>query len=215
MNTGHPDSELSQETVEKPILYYDPEKVGLSAWARSTFGIDHLEDLHLLPDPVPFENYVDRLYYRVNQLKDRVMEIAEALQYIKEEIVVPVVGEIERFQFPPSIRCHLSGAGTASAFHKDGEAKYGVTANSLNLWIPLTKVWGNNSIHIEQNVDAGNFKPVVLEPGQILLFDAYHLTHGSFANDTIASRVSLDIRFVPKDITIARKLNLYARTLQQ
>lgn len=194
-----------------PVLRYDPVKAGLSAWAQSTFGIDELENLHLLADPVPFKNYVERLYYRVNQLKEKVGEIQQALHYIKEEVLVPFIGEVERFQFPPSIRCHLAGAGTASAFHKDGETQYGVSAHSLNLWIPLTRVWGNNSIHIEQHMDAGDFREITLDPGEILVFDAFNLTHGSFPNNTPASRVSLDIRFVPKDLSIAQQLGMYAR----
>ena len=199
------------EGVPMPVLSYDPLQIGLTAWAKSTFGVEELEELHLLPDPVFFKNYAERLDYRVNQLKNNVDAINEALIRIKEEVLVPFVGEVKRFQLPPSIRCHLAGAGTASAFHKDGEAKYGVSANSLNLWIPLTRVYGNNSIYIEQTMDSGNYQPVTLNPGEILVFDAYNLTHGSNPNTTKSSRVSLDIRFVPKDITIAQNLGIYAK----
>ncbi len=193
-----------------PVLTYDPAEIGLTDWAKSVFGVEELENLHLLPDPVVFKNYVERLYFRVNQLKDNVNAISDALVRIKDEVLVPFVGEIDRFQIPPSIRCHLAGAGTASAFHKDGESKYGVSANSLNLWIPLTRTWGNNSIHIEDGIDSKKYRAIDLNPGEILVFDAYNLTHGSYPNDTGSSRVSIDIRFVPKDLTVAQQLGVYA-----
>lgn len=201
---------MFSDGIPMPILTYNPVEAGLTDWAKSVFEINELENLHLLPDPIVFKNYVERLYFRVNQLKSNIEMIREAITIIKNKLLVPFVGEIQRFQFPPSIRCHLSGAGTASAFHKDGELKYGVAPNTLNLWIPLTRAWGNNSIHIEQGINSGKFRAVTLSPGEILIFDAFNLTHGSYANDTIATRVSIDIRFVPKDIRIAQKLGIYA-----
>ena len=199
------------EGVIIPILEYNLNEIDLITWAKSTFGIMELQNLHQLPDPIVFASYVDRLYYRVNQLKQNVEEIRQACTTIKEEILVPLFGEIQKFQFPPSIRCHLSGARTASAFHKDGDPKYGVTPGTLNLWIPLTRVSGNNSIYTETTCDAGNYKAITLNPGEMLVFDAFNLKHGSYQNDTTVSRVSIDIRFVPKDTTIARELGLYAK----
>ncbi|ADB39707.1 hypothetical protein Slin_3705 [Spirosoma linguale DSM 74] len=210
MGEKHAYRKLFNEGSVMFVLYHEPVEAELSAWAKSVFGVTKLEELHLLPDPVSFNNYVERLYYRVNQLKDKIYEIQEEIENIKVQLLVPLVGEISKYQFPPSIRCHLNGGGTASAFHKDGDAKYKISANSLNLWIPLTRVWGNNSIHIEQSMNSGNFREVILSPGEILLFDAFNLTHGSFPNDTNSSRISLDIRFVPNDITLAQKLGLYA-----
>lgn len=204
---------LFEDGVSMPVLRYDTGVINLPAWARTVFGVDELEHIHRIPDPVAFSSYVERLQYRVNQLKNNIEDINVALQKIKNEILVPLVGDVLKFQFPPSIRCHLAGAGTASSFHKDGESKYGISLHSLNLWIPLTRAWGNNSIHIEQSVDLGTYRAVTLYPGEILVFDAYHLTHGSFPNNTQSSRISIDIRFVPKDISIARELGMYAKTL--
>lgn len=192
------------------VLQYDVQKLGLLDWARTIFGINELDKIHELDDPAPFENYVERMYYRVAQLKNDAASLSPLLQQVRDELVTPIVGKVSKFQIPPSIRCHLSGGGTASAFHKDGDPKYGVSANALNLWIPLTHVWGNNSLHIERDLGTNSFREVKLTPGEVLIFDAYNLTHGSYANDTKSSRISLDIRFVPDDLTIAKRLGLYA-----
>lgn len=191
-------------------LKYDAFGIDFVAWAKSVFEVGDLGRIHLLPDPVNFHSYVDRLYYRVSQLQERAVELKTECERLKTEVLIPLLGPIDRFQFPPNFRCHLSGAGTSSAFHIDGDPKYGVAQNTINAWIPLTKVSGNNSIHIETRVGAGDFRPVNLEPGELLLFDAFHLSHGSLPNDTDCSRVSFEIRFVPRDVSIGRKLGLYA-----
>jgi hypothetical protein len=201
---------LFPDGAAMPVLRHNTGASDLAAWAKAIFGVDALELIHQLPDPQVFSSYVHRLYYRVNQLKDHAEQIKEPLERICNEILIPLIGEVLKIQFPPSIRCHLAGAGTASAFHRDGDPKYGVSPQSLNLWIPLTRVWGTNSIHIEETVDSGIYRPVALQPGEMLVFDAYHLMHGSYPNNTPLSRISLDIRFVPKDVSIARKLGLYA-----
>jgi hypothetical protein len=192
------------------ILMYDPGKFDFTGWAKSVLGTERLDLLHELGDPVRFSTYVDRLNYRAGQLKQQAQEIKRECKALMDEVIAPVVGEIKAFQFPPSFRCHLSGAGTASSFHRDGDPKYGIAPDTINVWIPLTKVYGNNSIYIEMTRGAGNYQPVSLVPGELLLFDACHLTHGSYSNDTAVSRVSFDIRFVPKDPRIASKLGLYA-----
>ncbi|MGB8194805.1 MAG: hypothetical protein WCF67_22920 [Chitinophagaceae bacterium] len=199
------------EGVVMPVLTYDDSVIDLAGWAKSTLGIMELEKLHELPDPVVFANYVERLCYRIDQLKATVEEIRGACNEIKQNVLEPVLGKISSFQFPPSIRCHLSGSRTASAFHTDGDPKYGLMPGTLNAWIPLTSVGGNNSIHIETRPGAGDYQAVSLNPGQLLVFDAYHLHHGSYTNNTPVSRVSIDIRFVPRDPAIAHKAGIYAR----
>lgn len=192
------------------ILYSEYIEKEIVPWAEAIFEINSLTELHLLEDPILFSNYVERLYYRVNQLKCNVEKIRQTLDKIKNEVLVPIVSEIAKFQFPPSIRCHLVGGGTASAFHKDGEPKYGISSNTLNLWLPLTKVWGTNSIYIEKEINSNDFREVALNVGEMIIFDAFNLTHGSFPNTTPSSRVSLDIRFVPRNINLSKELGLYA-----
>ena len=195
-----------------PVLAYEVDELGLVDWARSVFGLSGpLDQLHLLPDPCRFESYVDRLKYRSAQLRDRAPEIHRSCLHIRNEVLAPVFGPITHFQFPPSFRCHLSGAGTASAFHRDGDPKYGIKAHTLNAWIPLTRVYGNNSIHIESAVDREDYRAVEMEPGNLLVFDGLNLRHGSYPNDTPVSRVSLDIRFGLADRSVALACGVYAQ----
>lgn len=195
--------------VAMPVIKYDTTKINLAGWARAVFGVADLQYLHQLPDPEHFPTYVERLFYRVSQLKQQAAQIREACTRLKEEVIIPLFGEMEQFQFPPSFRCHLAGARTASAFHRD-DTTYGVMPNTLNIWLPLTPVYGNNSIHIETEPGLANYQPVEMQPGELLIFDAHRLSHGSRTNTTPVTRVSIDIRFRPKDISRAKEMGLYA-----
>jgi hypothetical protein len=191
------------------ILRYDLSAVDFRPWARSVLGVDDLERLHRLPDPMPFNNYVERLRHHVNLLRDNFASVRPLYERLVQETVAPLFGGLVKFQRPPSFRCHLPGGGTASAFHRDGDPQYAISRNSINAWVPLTRVAGTNSIYIETEIGSGRHQPVSLEPGEILLFDAYHLEHGSFANKTDITRVSLDLRFVPVNREFALSKGLY------
>jgi hypothetical protein len=191
------------------ILRYDLSAIDLRPWARSVLEVDELEQLHRRPDPIPFGNYVDRLRYYANSLRDNFAAARPLYERLLSETIAPLFGGLVQFQRPPSFRCHLPGVGTASAFHRDGDPKYGVTRNSINAWVPLTRVAQTNSIYIETMIGSGRHRPVTLEPGEILVFDAYHLEHGSIANRTETTRVSCDLRFVPVDKARAQAMGLY------
>lgn len=192
------------------VLDYPLDLFDFRPWARETLGIERLEELHRLPDPVPFTGYIARLNYYANMLRDNFAPVLD--QYLElAQYLAPLFDGIELRQRPPTFRCHLAGAGTASAFHRDGDAKYGVSPGIINAWVPLTEVGGNNSIHIESAFGSEDYHPVALAPGELLIFDAYHLKHGSHGNDTNVSRISFDFRFIPTDRARARVLDLFAR----
>jgi ectoine hydroxylase-related dioxygenase (phytanoyl-CoA dioxygenase family) len=81
--------------------------------------------------------------------------------------------------------------------------------------VPLTTVGGSNSIYIESECGSEDYHPVSLEPGQILLFDAFHLKHGSLRNDTATTRVSFDFRFQPNIPDRVRELGIAAGPLRE
>ena len=180
------------------VVRYPLEQIDFIPWAQSTLSVERLEDLHLRADPLPFSNYVDRLKYCVEQMRVNFDVVLGSYVELIESVVAPLFGGVMHLQRPPSFRCHLAGAGTASAFHRDGDPKYGLRPGSINGWLPLTVANGNNSIYLETEQESKEFRSVSLVPGELLIFDAFHLTHGSLRNDTQSSRVSFDFRFVPR-----------------
>ena len=83
----------------------------------------------------------------------------------------------------------------SSVFHKDRD--FGVEEGRLNIWVPLAKVWGDNSLWVESKIGAKDFKPITMHPGQALVFDGVNLGHGSKINTTISTRISFDFRVMP------------------
>lgn len=191
------------------VLSYPLDRIDFRPWARSTLAAESLEDLHLRPDPVPFAHYVGRLNYYKHLLEDNFGAIVD--QYLElARFVAPLFDGISLRQNVPSFRCHLAGAGSASEFHRDGDPEYKITPGVINGWLPLTTVSGRNSLYIESERGSEDYRPVSLQPGKILIFDAYHLKHGSYANDTPSTRVSFDFRFLPKNPARARELGIVA-----
>jgi hypothetical protein len=191
------------------VLRYPLDRIDFRPWARSILAVKRLEDLHRLPDPLPFANYVDRLNHYKHLLTDNFDAVAEQYRALAS-FVAPLFEGINLRQNVPSFRCHLAGAGSASDFHRDGDPEYRITPGVINGWLPLTDVGGKNSLYIEWEPGSEDYRPVTLQPGEILIFDAYHLKHGSYANDTESTRISFDFRFLPKNPARARELGILA-----
>merc|ERR1712113_957712 len=70
----------------------------------------------------------------------------------------------------------------------------------LNFWLPLTNVFGTNTLWLESAPGRGDFRPMVLEPGEFLRFNGYECRHYTVKNETDASRVSFDWRMIPSEL---------------
>ena len=66
----------------------------------------------------------------------------------------------------------------------------------LNIWVPLTRVFGTNTLYSESVPKLGDFHPFELERGQAVLFWGNQCQHYTVANDSNWTRVSFDIRVV-------------------
>lgn len=81
--------------------------------------------------------------------------------------------------------------------HADGADPYNHQPGEVNVWVPLTKVWGGNSLTSESAPGAEDFHAFEARPGQFVRFDGNRCWHYTTANDTEATRVSFDLRVVP------------------
>ncbi|MES9939081.1 MAG: hypothetical protein ABW104_04815 [Candidatus Thiodiazotropha sp. 6PLUC2] len=178
------------------IIEYDQKIYDFSDMACQILGVDELHKIHLRDDihrlnrgPVAEQIEVCR-----SALAEGFREFAELYDAFVTEVIGPLYGGIISYQRPPSFRFHYSGRGS-SAFHRDRD--YGVKCGRLNLWVPLTRVWGDNSLWIESEEGAEDYTPTELDYGQALIFDGANLKHGSKVNTTSSTRVSFDLRFAP------------------
>ena len=179
----------SNALMTKILLDYDIQRYNFHDWARNVLGTKELENAHCSRNIKNLNRSPT-----VNQLAESSSDISEKYHSLISDFLSEIYGEISTYQSPPSFRFHYIGLG-CSIFHTDRD--FGVEQGRMNVWVPLTDVWGSNSLWIESEEGAGDYAPVSMHLGQALIFDGVNIGHGSKINTTSASRISFDFRFEP------------------
>ena len=175
--------------MESAILNFNPENYKFREWACEVLGVACLENIHEIERIKALNSSPT-----TNQLSELFLEIEDSYRSFVLELLRDTVSGISSYQSPPSFRFHYCGR-SSSVFHRDKD--FGVEDGRLNVWVPLTNVWGKNCLWVESTIGAKNYKPIVLKLGQALIFDGVNLGHGSRINTTDSTRVSFDFRFMP------------------
>ena len=175
--------------MKSTILEYDSTRYNFRKWACELLGVNDLETIHSL-NKVKTCN----ISPTANQLAKSFSSIQKIYKSFVLDVIDNEIGGITNYQSPPSFRFHYSGLGS-SVFHRDRD--FGVEQGRINVWVPLTNVWGNNSLWIEGKEGAEDHQPITMQFGQILLFDGVNISHGSKINTTSLTRVSFDFRVNP------------------
>lgn len=113
-----------------------------------------------------------------------------------QEVIQPIFAEPLVYQKKPTFRVQYTGNVGVGEFHKDKD--YHHNRAEVNIWLPVTEAYGNNTIWVESKEDAGDYHPIRVSPGQFLQFNGCHLKHGNKINDTGKTRVSFDFRVIPQ-----------------
>eukprot|EP00290_Baffinella_frigidus_P055426 CAMPEP_0180346716 /NCGR_PEP_ID=MMETSP0989-20121125/4023_1 /TAXON_ID=697907 /ORGANISM="non described non described, Strain CCMP2293" /LENGTH=306 /DNA_ID=CAMNT_0022335869 /DNA_START=119 /DNA_END=1036 /DNA_ORIENTATION=+ len=115
-----------------------------------------------------------------------------------EEVVVPIIGDETGVvsQNPPTFRVQIPSASPIGNLHKDSDYERHVDTE-INIWVPVTDVFGANTLHTESEPGKGDFHPLECSYGQLVRFWGNQCRHHTVANSTDATRVSFDFRVVP------------------
>merc|ERR1719162_736854 len=121
-----------------------------------------------------------------------------AYHALLRDAILPHIDDPNGFAFQrrPAFRCHLPGGKATGVQHCDAE--YGHSRAEINFWVPLTRVWGSNSLFSESEPGLGDYKPFDLAYGQVQRFWGNQLQHYTTANETASCRVSFDFRLIPR-----------------
>ena len=117
------------------------------------------------------------------------------LRTFMREVIAPLLGcgpDEVAYQASPTLRVSYPSATAMGHPHCDYE--YHHQPCEVNLWLPLTQVWGNNTLHAESAPGKGDFRPFELGWGRCVRFWGNQVRHFTCANDTGFTRVSLDLR---------------------
>jgi hypothetical protein len=194
---------LGSYTLPNYLIFdYDTVRWNFRALVSDFFGTDNLEQLHLFPQfnprntTNPLPNYeITQNSWAINKiLKAAVAPLAEQLfRSLLYEYVATFFFPIFGYQSLAGMCVNFHGSKAVLRFHADAE--YGQRLESINLWLPVTKVWGSNSMYLESDVGRADFTPLQLEYGQACIFHGGELVHGTVDNDSGSTRISYDIRF--------------------
>ncbi len=110
--------------------------------------------------------------------------------------IVPFSTENIVYQTRPTIRFHLQGNMAVGNWHRDSD--FGHSPHEINVFLPLTPAFGNNTFWIESEPGKADYAPVEAYPGEYVLFSGATLMHGNKLNNTLRTRVSFDFRFMHK-----------------
>ena len=177
---------------------YDTKKYPFREIVSNMLEIDNnrLEDLHLLENYGLLSREQDqktkwhKKYYDKFQTEflstylKLVKEIKERFEY--KEII---------YQQIPTFRVQLGDGNVAvGEWHKD--KTYEHSATEVNFWMPFVNTNVFNSIWTESSEDKGDYKPYLVNYGEILVFSGANLYHGNKNNESNDTRVSVDFRLV-------------------
>ena len=177
---------------------YDTKKYPFREIVSNMLEINNnrLEDLHLLENYGLLSREQDqktkwhKKYYDKFQTEflstylKLVKEIKERFEY--KEII---------YQQIPTFRVQLGDGNVAvGEWHKD--KTYEHSATEVNFWVPFINTNVLNSIWTESSEDKGDYKPYLVNYGEILVFSGANLYHGNKNNESNDTRVSVDFRLV-------------------
>lgn len=156
-------------------LFYKQRKHGKKA------RLVYADNLHLrslmqnLPDHAPFY----KLYYRFVQ-----------------HVIAPLFGGKIAYSNHPKMRVHLAGTPSVSKWHRDVDITK--RPDQINVFLPFTPCFDTNTLWCESSYHLKDYQPIPIAYGEALIFDGGYLSHGTIANTTNTTRVSLDFRFAVK-----------------
>lgn len=115
------------------------------------------------------------------------------MQFVKDKIY-PLYNDSIVIQSRPTMRFHFVGNLAVALYHRDRDFFH--HPKEINYCVPLTHMYGNNSIWIESREGLENYNPFDMHPGEYMEFDGANLRHGNKINDTVITRVSFDFRVI-------------------
>lgn len=182
---------ILQEDCELSMLHHTDDGQRILEKFANSHGISQLG---------PRDNIWNQRFLSTFQSKDHVhvKRFNDLLHEFIRTCVLPDLGTDRiAFQVKPTLRCHLPATGASGRPHRD--ENYGHPWSEINYWIPVTKVWGSNSLTAESSCGLGDFHSFDADIGQGLRFWGNQVWHFTCPNETDSTRVSFDIRVIREE----------------
>jgi len=159
-------------------------------------GDNSLEELHKLKhyDLLNREKDQSTIWHKRYYEKYKEQFLPTYLELVKELKEIFGYREII-YQKIPTFRVQLANGNLAvGEWHKDSTYNHGTS--EVNFWMPFLNTNEQNTIWMESKEDKGDYKPYIVNYGEILVFGGSNLVHGNKPNKSMETRVSVDFRLI-------------------
>ena len=187
---------------------YDTDKYKFRELVSTLYKVDNLEKIHKYKSELVKDEYKDLNIHNENstdfhdifykKLNDNWTELYDAYDNFVHNEIVPNLDERFHYQYLPTFRVHLPNKLQAvHTWHSDSDQLHRHPKGEINIWLPLTKCYGTNTMWIESESFKLDFKPLEGNYGNFWINNGNVCIHGNKPNITSSTRMSFDFRVIP------------------
>lgn len=195
------------------LIPYDASAYDFQSVVQRIFGVDNLQNTHTLRPPVSeqitFDEDTKTWFHRTYYSSPHYPELIALYERFVQEVILPLYSDTEyAVQVDPSFRIHLPNntalgkrdddQGEIVGLHCD--ADYNHQPGEINFILPLTPMFGTNSVYVESEPGKGDYHSAEVPIGRLFCFYGNKCRHHNRRNETGVSRLSIDFRVIPMKV---------------
>lgn len=190
------------------IIPFDASVYDFPSVVRRIFDVENLQQLHTLHDiqsQITFDEDTKTWFHKKYYTSEFYPEMVALYNRFVKEQILPLYRPDTEFavQIEPSFRVQLpnnTALGSTNSDEKVGlhcDADYNHQPGEINFIVPITPMFGTNSVFVESEPNLGDYHSVNIPIGSAFCFYGNKCRHYNVRNDTGLSRVSIDFRIIP------------------
>lgn len=192
------------------VKKYDLEKFNFYKILTEKFEVENLEKLHFkLSKKINLKDGQESLgkdthsdFHKIfyQNMNSDWPEFHNTWKRFMHEIIKPLFPAEEKLicQAFPSLRIQYPGSKAIPCQHYDSDENHKHPLGEINIVIPITNMKNTNTIWKESLPGFQDYSPINIKKGQIAIWDGNRCEHFNKVNTSKNTRISFDIRVVPR-----------------
>jgi hypothetical protein len=187
---------------------YNTDKYRFRELVSELYQVDELEKIHKNKSEWVRDEYKGMTLHEENstdfhdtfykRLNDNWTDLYESYDKFIHDEIVPIMDEKFHYQYLPSFRVQLPDENQAvHTWHCDSDPLHKHPKGEINIWLPLTRCYGTNTMWIESEPFKLDFQPLEGDYGNFWTNNGNVCMHGNKPNVTSVTRMSFDFRVIP------------------
>ena len=182
---------------DQKILKYDIDKYPFSKIVSEILDIKNLENLnkyYLVPSKINKtgqDTNTDahkKFYQFIHKEKNDFLDLYYKFIF---GVLFEEYDENILFQKSPGLRISYPSNVAVSTWHSDSDRDNMHPPGEINIFLPLTNCFGNNSLWTESKPGLKDYHPVKLSIGELLIFNGSECVHGKWTGLHLSQNLQL------------------------